>query len=116
MASSGPSRCLTDCLALWATDRERKYRMVLTQSAHDRYWLKNYFLIAVGYHHHRSRVVPPHVALPRSNPRLATRKAARWLQNGFRMVCAGLLGTRDDDVWLKFASVRCPETPKTGSP
>lgn len=24
------------------------------------------------------------------SPRLASRKAARWLQNGFRMVCAGL--------------------------
>jgi hypothetical protein len=22
----------------------------------------------------------------------------------------------DDDVWLKFAPVRCPEAPKTGSP
>ena len=22
----------------------------------------------------------------------------------------------DDDVWLKFGTVRCPEAPKTGSP
>ena len=22
----------------------------------------------------------------------------------------------DDDIWLKFDAVRCPETPKTGSP
>jgi hypothetical protein len=52
--------------------------------------LTNEFAFAVRYHHHRSGVVPPHVALPQSNPRLASRKAARWLQNRFRMVCAGL--------------------------
>src|SRR6476661_2325559 len=30
------------------------------------------------------------LSLNRTLPRLASRKAARWSQNGFRMVCAGL--------------------------
>jgi hypothetical protein len=48
-----------------------------------RFGLTNEFAFAIGYHLHRSGVVPPHVALPQSNPRLASRKA-EWVQNGMR--------------------------------